>query len=88
MVDAWALRGEEGRGKLRKAAGRRKQPSIRGYPNGATPPQGDPVQTGGELRELKHLSTGRRRNQLGIPQVAASERGEAQTLNVSAIRGL
>ena len=36
MGDAWALGGEEGRDKLRKAAGRGKCPLIRGYPNGAT----------------------------------------------------
>ena len=36
MMDALALRGEEGRGKLRKASGRRKQSLIRRYPNGAT----------------------------------------------------
>ena len=31
-----ALGGEEGRGKLRKFSGRRKQPLIRKYPNGVT----------------------------------------------------
>ena len=36
MVDALAPAGDEGRGKLRKSAGRRKRPMIRGYPNGAT----------------------------------------------------
>ena len=36
MKDALALGGEEGRDKLRKAAGRSKYPLIRGYPNGAT----------------------------------------------------
>ena len=36
MVDALALGGEEGRGKLRKASGRCKQPLIRRYPNEAT----------------------------------------------------
>ena len=35
-VDAWALRADEGRDKLRKAAGRGKYPSIRGYPNVGT----------------------------------------------------
>ena len=30
------LSGEEGRGKLRKAAGRSKHPEIRGLPNGVT----------------------------------------------------
>ena len=37
MVDALALRGDEGRDKLRKVPGRCKQPLIRKYPNGATP---------------------------------------------------
>ena len=36
MGDALALGGDEGRGKLRKAAGICKQELIRGYPNGAT----------------------------------------------------
>ena len=36
MGDAWALGGEEGRDKLRKAAGRGKYPLIRRCPNGAT----------------------------------------------------
>ncbi len=38
MKDAWALGGEEGRDKLRKATGRSKYPLIRGSPNGATRP--------------------------------------------------
>ena len=36
MGDALALGGEEGRGKLRKAAGISKRELIRGYPNGTT----------------------------------------------------
>ena len=63
MGDAWALGGEEGRDKLRKAAGRGKCPVIRGFPNGGTrrersrhPPVG-----GGERAELKHLSKRRKR---------------------------
>jgi hypothetical protein len=36
MVDALASGAEEGRGKLRKASGSRKQALIRGYPNGET----------------------------------------------------
>ena len=35
-ADALALTAEEGRGKLRKAAGRCKRPTNRRYPNGAT----------------------------------------------------
>ena len=37
-VDAKAPTAEEGRGKLRKATGNRKQVTIRGYPNGGTRP--------------------------------------------------
>jgi hypothetical protein len=36
MVDALALRGDEGRGKLRKAAVRSKHPVTRRCPNGGT----------------------------------------------------
>ena len=36
MGDALALRDDEGRGKLRKATGRCKQPLTRRCPNGAT----------------------------------------------------
>ena len=37
------------------------------------------IGAGGERGEVKHLSTPRRRNQVEIPSVAASERGRAQT---------
>ena len=57
--------GDEGRGRPRKAAGRREQPEIRGRPNGATrharawhPPVG-----GGEPGEPKHPSSRRRGKQ-------------------------
>ena len=36
MVDALAISAEEGRGKLRKATERCKQPVTRRYPNGGT----------------------------------------------------
>ena len=35
-MDALALGGDEGRGKLRKAAVRRKRPLTRRFPNGTT----------------------------------------------------
>ena len=35
-VNALALGGDEGRGRLRKASGSRQQAIIRGHPNGAT----------------------------------------------------
>ena len=38
MVEALALGGEEGRGRLRKATVSCEQAVIRGYPNGATRP--------------------------------------------------
>jgi hypothetical protein len=37
MGDALAPGGDEGRGKLRKCAGRGKRPLIRACPNGETP---------------------------------------------------
>ena len=40
LVDALALRGDEGRGTLRKARGRCERSVIPGSPNGATHPQG------------------------------------------------
>ena len=36
LVDALALRGDEGRSTLRYALGSREQALIRGFPNGAT----------------------------------------------------
>ena len=38
LVDALALRGDEGRSTLRKATGRCEQPLIRRFPNGETRP--------------------------------------------------
>ena len=91
-MDALALRADERRDKLRKAAGRSKYPVIRRCLNGETH-VGRPyvsirqsITYGGEPGELKHLSTRRKRKQHVIPQVAASERGRAQT-GVRAHRG-
>ena len=39
LVDALALRGDEGRGTLRKARGRCERLVIPGFPNGATHPR-------------------------------------------------
>ena len=65
-MDALALGGDEGRGKLRKASGRCKQPLIRRYPNEATHLVEDQVFPNGEGErgELTHLSTRRKRKQL------------------------
>ena len=66
-ADALALGAEEGRDKLRKAAGRGKCPSIRGCPNGETrtgrsrASLHESIVQGGEPGELKHLSTRRKR---------------------------
>ena len=66
-VDALALRGDEGRGTLRKGSGSCEQALIRTYPNGETHPQGYPslnkIGLGGEPGELKHLSTRRKGHQ-------------------------
>ena len=58
--------GEEGRDKLRKAAGIGKYEMIRRYPNGTTRRAGESdtvLEARGERGELKHLSTHRRREQ-------------------------
>ena len=73
-VDALALRADEGRDKLRKAAGRSKYPLIRRYPNGET--HLDRLQVsirqsityGREPGELKHLSSRRKRKKTRFPE--------------------
>ena len=83
-----ASRGDEGRDKLRKAAGIGTYDVIRRYPNGAT-------------RQVEDLSLVREQTQgtetskyleekkiTMIPLVVASEMGRAQTKVVSAILGL
>jgi hypothetical protein len=66
-VDALALRAEERRDKLRKAAGRSKYLMIRRYLNGETRPgspwslHGESIAMQGEPGELKHLSNRRKR---------------------------
>ena len=80
-----ALRAEEGRDKLRKAAVRSKYPVTRRCPNGETrlrKPQSPYTESIGIRREpgeLKHLSSRRRRKKTSISRVAASEMGRAQT---------
>ena len=67
-----ALRAEERRDKLRKAAGRSKYPVIRGYLNGEThmPKRhvsiSESIAYGGEPGELKHLSSRRKRKKTSI----------------------
>ena len=73
-ADALALRAEERRDKLRKAAGRSKYPVIRGYLNGEThmPKRrvsiSESIAYGGEPGELKHLSSRRKRKKHRFPK--------------------
>ena len=73
-MDALALRAEERRDKLRKAAVRSKYPLTRGYLNGETPmskPHGsghEYIVCGGEPGELKHLSSRRKRKKHRCPE--------------------
>ena len=100
-VDALALRADERRDKLRKAAGRSKYPLIRRCLNGETrmsTPHASIRQSityGGEPPELKHLSRARKKKKnkfsfskenLSISKVAASEMERGQT-GVRALRG-
>ena len=79
-VDAWAYSGDEGRAKLRKAAGSCKEALIRGYPNGATHP---PDLSGGypcKWRRTPGTETSKYRKEKKttvISQVVASERESA-----------
>ena len=64
MVDALALRGDEGRDKLRKAAGISTYELIRRYPNGATRHVEDMSPSNrSKPGVLKHLSNRRKRKQ-------------------------
>ena len=73
-VDALALRAEERRDKLRKAAGSGKYTSIRRYLNGETRQESllsataQSISCGGEPGELKHLSSRRKRKKNRFPK--------------------
>ena len=73
-ADALAPGAEEGRDKLRKAAGRSKYPVIRRYPNGETrqkellSPYDESIVIRREPGELKHLSSRRKRKKHRIPK--------------------
>ena len=73
-VDALALRAEERRDKLRKAAGRSTYPMIRRCLNGETHygrsivPYGKYIAIRREPGELKHLSSRRRRKKTRFPK--------------------
>ena len=72
--DALALRAEERRDKLRKAAGRSKYPESRGFLNGETHMERlhvsmpESIGDGGEPGELKHLSSRRKRKKHRFPK--------------------
>ena len=82
-MDALALEGDEGRGKLRKVSGSRKQAPIREFPNGATPLVGDqglPSESIGWVESTRGSETSQypeEKKETSIPSVAASERGRA-----------
>ena len=86
MEDALALRGEEGRDKLRKATGIGKYKLIRRYPNGTTHYIEDvvPRLVGGQTRRTETSKYPEEEKTIVILLVAASERGIAQTCYVTA----
>ena len=84
-----ALRGEEGRDKLRKAAGRRKWPKIRGCPNGGTRQAGGLTPGNqGRTRGTETSKYPQEKKSTEIPRVVVSESGRAQTGGVTAFPGL
>ena len=88
MKDALALGGDEGRDKLRKAAGRSKYPLIRGYPNGATRRVNGIPPSGRQTRGTETSQYPEEEKTKVIAQVVASERAAAQTGEVTASPGL
>ena len=88
MGNAQALRGDEGRDKLRKATGISTQELIRRYPNGATHYIEDIVPEMGQTRRTETSKYPEEKKTIVIPLVVASERGLAQTNVVTAILGL
>jgi hypothetical protein len=82
-VDALAQAGEEGRGKLRKASGSRKQAVIRGCPNGGTqrvrtPAIAVPIHKAAkQTRGSEPSQYPEEEKTTVIPKVAASEIGGA-----------
>ena len=72
-----ALRGEEGRDKLRKAAGIGKYELIRRYPNGATHPIRISVQRRRQTWGTETSHYPQENKTIVIPRVVASEMGTA-----------
>ena len=88
MGNAQALRGEEGRDKLRKAAGTGTYSLIRRYPNGATHHAEGVVSERRQTRGTETSKYPEEKKTTVIAQVVASERALAQTCIVTAIQGL
>ena len=87
MKDAWALGGEEGRDKLRKATGRGKCSAIRGCPNGATRRKRfRHRRRPGRTRGTETSQYPEEEKTTVIAQVVASERAGAQTGGVATHR--
>src|SRR5919107_2005729 len=88
--DAWAHGGEEGRGKLRKARGRRTQPASPRWPNGETHAGLRPRITVHSVRRTRGTETSQypeEEESIEMPQVAASERGRRPNRASSEGRG-
>ena len=88
MGNAQALRGEEGRDKLRKAAGIGTYKLIRRYPNGATHYVEDIVSARRQTRGTETSKYPEEEKTIVIPIVAASEIGLAQTVQFTDCAGL
>ena len=88
MGNAQALRGDEGRDKLRKATGIGTHELIRRYPNGATHYIEDIVSERKQTRRTETSKYPEEKKTKVIPLVVASERGLAQTNIVTAMLGL
>ena len=88
MGNAQALRGDEGRDKLRKVAGIGTYELIRKYPNGETHYIEDIVSVRRQTQGTETSKYLEEKKTKVIPLVVASERGTAQTKIVSAILGL
>ena len=88
MGNAQALKGEEGRDKLRKVAGSGTYTVIRKYPNGATQHVEDMLSERRPTRRTETSKYPEEKKTKVIPIVVASEIGLVQTKVVTAILGL
>ena len=87
MGNAQALRGDEGRDKLRKATGSGTYTVIRRYPNGATRHVEDMSSERKQTRRTETSKYPEEKKTKVILLVVASERGAAQTCVVTAAQG-